>query len=195
MHPTGCFSRSSSFLSFFFLTSPLSFYLLHRKPGPFLPLFLYPSKRTIKGDEAKQASHPSRDCPWAHRVWVKGTLYIYVQKQNSPSLPPSFHLPSLPIIRLRVDQLALRLLRLHLLQGMAEVGLEGRLHLLQVRGQVLLLEGNLDGALDAAFAGELVFGGEVVDGFDHRGVFYEEVLVTQACRLRCGWEKGVGVGG
>ena len=65
---------------------------------------------------------------------------------------------------------------------MAEIGLKGGLDLLQVRGQVLLLEGNLDGALDAAFTRELVFGGEVVDGFDHRGVFYEEVLVTQACK-------------
>jgi len=64
---------------------------------------------------------------------------------------------------------------------MAEIRLQGGLHLLQVRGQVLLLERNFDGALDAAFAGELVFGREVVDGFDHRGVFYEEVLVTQAC--------------
>ena len=81
---------------------------------------------------------------------------------------------------LRVEQLTLCLLRLHLLQGMAEVGLEGRLHLLQVRGQVLLLEGDLDGAFDSAFAGNLVFGGEVVDCLGHCGVFYEEVLVAQA---------------
>jgi len=64
---------------------------------------------------------------------------------------------------------------------MAQVRLEGSLHLLKVRGQVLLLEGDLNGTLDASFPGHLVLGGKVVHGLGHGLVLDEQVLVPQAC--------------